>query len=153
MKEVQIEKPTIRTDRVTLEVVRNYLETTCREMGVVMMRTSYSPIFNESLDFTCVIFDAKPELVAQAEFIPAHIGAIKYAVEWIIKEVGPENMRPGEVWFNNDPYRGGCHLPECCVVKPMFYNGEIVAYTANVAHHIDIGGTIPTGFGALTSIF
>ncbi|MCL5960497.1 MAG: hydantoinase B/oxoprolinase family protein [Chloroflexi bacterium] len=81
-------------------------------MGIAMMRTSYSPMFNEALDFTCVIFDGKGEMIAQAEFCPAHIGAVVHTVEWAIKEIGPENMQPGDVFLHNDPYRGGCHLPE-----------------------------------------
>jgi N-methylhydantoinase B/oxoprolinase/acetone carboxylase alpha subunit len=98
-------------DQVTLQVVNNYLVTTAREMGIAMRNTSYSPLFNEGLDFSCAIFDAGGEMIAQAEFCPAHLGAIIYVVEWTILEIGSENFHEGDVVFHNDPFRGGCHLP------------------------------------------
>jgi N-methylhydantoinase B/oxoprolinase/acetone carboxylase alpha subunit len=143
----------IETDPILLEVIRSHLITSCREMGIAMMRTSYSPIFNEGLDFSCVIFDARGEMIAQADFCPAQIGAIPHVVEWCIKEVGPENMSPGDVILHNDPYRGGCHLPEFMVLKPCFVDGEIVAYTANIAHMGDVGGLVPAAFGDTRNIF
>src|SRR5205814_1406888 len=112
-------------DQVTLQVVNNYLVTTAREMGIAMRNTSYSPLFNEGLDFSCAIFDDGGEMIAQAEFCPAHLGAIIYVVEWTILEIGRENFQPGDVVFHNDPFRGGCHLPEHCVVKPVFCEGEL----------------------------
>jgi N-methylhydantoinase B len=143
----------IETDPILLEVMRSHLITSCREMGIAMMRTSYSPIFNEGLDFSCVIFDASGEMIVQADFCPAQIGAIVHVVEWCIKEVGPENMAPGDVILHNDPYRGGCHLPEFMVLKPCFVDGEIVAYSANIAHMVDIGGLVPAAFGDTRNIF
>ncbi len=156
MDEVQqtvIEDVEIETNPILLEVIRNYLITTCREMGIAMMRTSYSPMFNEALDFTCVIFDGKGEMIGQAEFVPAQIGAIVHTVEWAIKEVGPENMEAGDIILHNDPYRGGCHLPEFMLLKPFFYEGKIVAYTANIAHMTDVGGMVPACFGDTQNIF
>src|ERR671916_3429170 len=99
-------------DPVSLSVINNAFVNVCREMGTAMMRTSYSPIFNEGLDFSCVVFDGGGEMIAQADFCPAMIGAIVHVVEWAIKEVGAENMEPGDVILHNDPYRNGCHLPE-----------------------------------------
>ena len=142
-----------QTDPIVLEIIRSYLITTCQEMGIAMMRTSYSPIFNEGLDFSCVIFDGRGELVAMGDFCPAQLGAIGHVVEWCIKEVGPERMEPGDVILHNDPYRGGCHLPEFMVLKPCFVDGQIVAYTANIAHMVDIGGMVPAAFGTTRTIF
>ncbi|NIQ39441.1 MAG: hydantoinase B/oxoprolinase family protein [Proteobacteria bacterium] len=152
-KKAKIKEIEIKTNPILLEVIRNYLITTCREMGIAMMRTSYSPMFNEALDFTCVVFDGRGEMIGQAEFCPAHIGAIVHTVEWAIKEVGPENMEPGDVILHNDPYRGGCHLPEFMVLKPFFYKEKIVAYTANIAHMTDVGGMVPACFGDTRNIF
>ena len=140
-------------DPVQLEVTRNYLIGTCEEMGVAMLRTSYSTMFNEARDFSCVVFDADGQMIAQGDFCPAHIGAIVHTVEWAIKEVGPENMHPGDVILHNDPYRGGCHLPEFMTLKPCFYKGEVVAYAANIAHMTDIGGMVPAAFGDTRNIF
>ena len=138
---------------VLLEVVRNYIISTCEEMGLAMLRTSYSTMFNEAKDFSCLIFDGKGEMLGMGDFCPAHIGAIVHTVEWAIKEVGPENMDPGDVILHNDPYRGGCHLPEFMTLKPCFWNGEIVAYAANIAHMTDIGGMVPAAFGDTRNIF
>ena len=140
-------------DPIMLEVVRNYLITTCREMGVAMMRTSYSTMFNEARDFSCVVFDDQGEMVAMADFCPAHIGAVVHTVEWAIKEVGPENFVPGDVILHNDPFRGGCHLPEYMTLKPCFFNGRIVAYAANIAHMSEIGGMVPGAFGDTRNVF
>jgi N-methylhydantoinase B len=148
---------TVRTreiDQVTLQVVNNYLVTTAREMGVAMRNTSYSPLFNEGLDFSCAIFDEKGEMIAQAEFCPAHLGAIIYVVEWTISEIGAENFAPGDVVIHNDPFRGGCHLPEYCVIKPVFVDGQLVSFVASIGHMTEVGGKVPGGFaGDATEVF
>jgi N-methylhydantoinase B len=140
-------------DPILLEICRNYLISVCREMGQAMVRTSYSTMFNEAQDFSCAIFDNVGEMVAQGEFCPAHIGAMVHTVEWCIKEVGQENMEPGDVILHNDPYRGGCHLPEHLTLKPVFFDGDIVAYCANIAHMVDVGGTTPAAFGIQRNVF
>ena len=106
----------IVTDPFLLEIIRNNLITTCKEMGIAMMRTSYSPMFNEALDFSCVVFDGRAEMIAQAPFIPAQIGSTVHVVTTAIAEIGAENLSPGDVIFTNDPYRGNCHLPEFVVI-------------------------------------
>ncbi len=77
-----------KLDVVTLTVINNALVNICREMGTAMMRTSYSPIFNEALDFSCVIFTPRGEMIGQAEFCPTMIGSAQYAVKWTIEELG-----------------------------------------------------------------
>jgi N-methylhydantoinase B/oxoprolinase/acetone carboxylase alpha subunit len=135
-------------DSITLNVINNFLTNTCREMGMAMMKTSYSSIFNEGLDFSCVIFDAQGELIAQAEFNPAQLGAIKYTVSWTLEEIGLNTLNPGDVVIHNDPYKGGCHLPEHTVVKPVYFNNELFGFVANIAHITEIGGKAPGGFAA-----
>ena len=143
----------IVTDPFLLEIIRNNLITTCKEMGIAMMRTSYSPMFNEALDFSCVVFDGRAEMIAQAPFIPAQIGSTVHVVPTAIAEIGAENLSPGDVIFTNDPYRGNCHLPEFVVIKPYFRDGEILAYTANIAHMTDVGGMVPAAFGDHENMF
>ena len=126
-EQMQTEKP---IDSVTLTIINNYLVNTCREMGLAMMKTSYSSIFNEGLDFSCVIFDRDGEMVAYAEFCPAQIGAILYTMQWTIAEIGLENFKPGDVVMHNDPYRGGCHMPEHTVIQAVYHN---VNYTGSSA--------------------
>jgi N-methylhydantoinase B/oxoprolinase/acetone carboxylase alpha subunit len=141
-------------DQVTMQVINNYLMTTAREMGVAMMNTSYSPLFNEGLDFSCAIFDEKAEMIAQAEFCPAQLGAIVFIADWVVKEVGIENLYPGDVVIHNDPFRGGCHIPEFCVIKPTFHDGRIVAFLCCIGHMTEVGGMVPGGFaGDATEVF
>ena len=143
----------IKTDPFLLEIIRNHLVTTCREMGIAMMRTSYSPMFNEALDFSCVVFDRNLEMIGQAPFVPAQIGSTVHVVPTAIMEIGTDNLNPGDVIFTNDPYRGNCHLPEFVVIKPYFRDGEIFAYTANIAHMTDVGGMVPAAFGDHENMF
>ena len=144
--------PTI--DPVALTVVDNYLTSCCRDMGVTMMTTAYSPIFNESLDFSCVIFDPQGNMLAQAEFCPSQIGTIKFTVEWTIEELGLDGFDEGDVVLHNDPYRGSGHVPEHMLLKPVFWEGEIVAFVANVAHMSEVGAKTPGGLsGDATEVY
>jgi N-methylhydantoinase B/oxoprolinase/acetone carboxylase alpha subunit len=147
-------KAPVTIDQVTLTVIDNYLTSTCRDMGVTMMTTAYSPIFNESLDFSCVIFDPEGQMLAQAEFCPSQIGTIKFTVTWTIAELGVEAFEEGDVVLHNDPYRGSGHVPEHMLLKPVFWEGELVAFVANVAHMSEIGAKTPGGLcGDATEIF
>ncbi|MFN0153038.1 MAG: hydantoinase B/oxoprolinase family protein [Gaiella sp.] len=141
-------------DQVALTVVDNYLTSCCRDMGVTMMTTAYSPIFNESLDFSCVIFDPEGNLLAQAEFCPSQIGTIKFTVDWTIEELGIEAFEEGDVVLHNDPYRGSGHVPEHMLLKGVFWEGELVAFVANVAHMSEVGAKTPGGLsGDATEIY
>ncbi len=135
-------------DVVTLTVINNALVNICREMGTAMMRTSYSPIFNEALDFSCVIFTPRGEMIGQAEFCPTMIGSAQYAVKWTIEELGLDSFEPGDVVIHNDPYRGQCHMPEHMVLKPVFFGKELRFFVANIAHVGEIGGMAPGSFAA-----
>ncbi|MBA3451118.1 MAG: hydantoinase B/oxoprolinase family protein [Chloroflexia bacterium] len=141
-------------DPVTLTVIDNFLTSTCRDMGVTMMKTSYSPIFNESLDFSCVIFDPDGQMLAQAEFCPSQIGTIKFTVTWTLDELGVDIFEPGDVMLHNDPYRGSGHVPEHMMLKPVFYHDELFGFVANVAHMSEPGAKTPGGLsGDATEVF
>jgi N-methylhydantoinase B/oxoprolinase/acetone carboxylase alpha subunit len=135
-------------DRVGLTVLHRRLVNICDEMAISMMRTAYSPIFSEGLDFSTLILDQDGELIATAGLNPAMLGASLYAATWVIREVGPESFAPGDVWIHNDPYRGGSHMPEHLMVRPLFVGDEIVAYLGNIAHLAEIGGMAPGSFAA-----
>ncbi|HEX4009420.1 MAG TPA: hydantoinase B/oxoprolinase family protein [Solirubrobacteraceae bacterium] len=144
----------VSIDPVTLTVIDNYLTSTCRDMGVTMMTTAYSPIFNESLDFSCVIFNPRGEMLAQAEFCPSQIGTIKFTVEWTIAELGADAFDEGDVVIHNDPYRGSGHVPEHMLLAPVFWEGQLVAFVANVAHMSEVGAKTPGGLsGDATEVF
>ncbi len=141
-------------DPVTLTIVNNSFVSICREMGITMMRTAFSPIFNEGLDFSCVLFDRRGNMIGQAEFCPAQLGASLFIVRWTVEELGVDSFQPGDVVLHNDPYRGGAHIPEHSVIRPVFYHDELFGFVANVGHLAEIGGKAVGGFAAdATEVF
>src|SRR5437762_7344647 len=128
-------------DPVTLEVLRNALEATADEMGAVLKRTSFSPNIKERMDASCAVFDAKAQLVAQAEHVPVHLGSMLRSVEKTIAAAG--GLDDGDVVIVNDPFTNGSHLPDITVVAPVFSYGRHIAYVATRAHHADVGGMEP----------
>jgi len=141
-------------DPVLLTIVNNSFVNICREMGVTMTRTAFSPIFNEGLDFSCVLFDRDLNMIGQAEFCPAQLAASIFIVRWTVEELGIESFEPGDVVLHNDPYRGGAHIPEHSVIRPVFYDGELWGFVANVGHLAEIGGKAVGSFAAdATEVF
>jgi N-methylhydantoinase B/oxoprolinase/acetone carboxylase alpha subunit len=130
------------TDSIELTLLHNRLTSICREMGVAMMKTAYSPVFNEGFDFVCALFDREGRMIAQAEYNPSMLGAAIYTVDWTLNEIGVERVRPGDVWVHNDPYRGGCHLPEHMLLKAIFQNDELFGFAATIGHIAEIGGKV-----------
>src|SRR5437868_1313075 len=130
----------MQTDSTELTLLHNRLTSICREMGVAMMKTAYSPVFNEGFDFVCALFDRDGRMIAQAEYNPSMLGAALFTVEWVLNEVGAENFFAGDVWVHNDPYRGGCHLPEHMLLKAIFHAGELFGFAATIGHIAEIGG-------------
>ncbi|HEX2071979.1 MAG TPA: hydantoinase B/oxoprolinase family protein [Thermoleophilaceae bacterium] len=141
-------------DPVQLTIVNNAFVNICREMGITMMRTAFSPIFNEGLDFSCVLFDKDGDMIGQAEFCPAQLAASIFIVRWTVEELGANSFEPGDVVLHNDPYRGGAHIPEHSVIRPVFHEGELWGFVANVGHLAEIGGKAVGSFAAdATEIF
>ena len=128
-----------RLDPVTLSVLASALAGIAEEMGAVLIRGSYSSNIKERRDCSTALFDARGRMVAQAEHIPVHLGAMPEAVA-AIRRRHPE---PGDVFAINDPYSGGTHLPDITLVSPVSYRGEIVGYAVTRAHHSDVGGMRP----------
>jgi N-methylhydantoinase B len=126
------------TDPITVAVLQNRLNAIAEEMGEAMLRTAYSQILNSSRDFSIALIDAQCRLVAQADHIPVHVGAMPWAVRALV-EVFPA-PRPGDVFLLNDPYRGGSHLPDLTVFVPVFDGAALVFWSVVRAHHSDIGG-------------
>jgi N-methylhydantoinase B len=128
-------------DPVTLEVLRNAFEAVAEEMNAALVRTGYSPNIKERRDCSTALFDADGEMVAQAETMPVHLGAMPFSVAAALEAFPPETLRPGDGVLLNDPFRGGAHLPDLTLVTPLFADGEVIAYAANRAHHADVGGS------------
>lgn len=128
-------------DPVTLEIVHGKLLATVDEMGVVMARTSMSPVIYEVLDFACGICDPKGDLIAQANGLTLFTGTFAAQVRFIIGKF-EGRMQPGDAFITNDPFNGGTHCCDMAVVKPVFQEGQIVAYAITVAHWLDVGGAV-----------
>ncbi len=130
-----------RLDPVTLSVLASALSGIAEEMGAVLIRGSYSSNIKERRDCSTALFDAEGNMVAQAEHIPVHLGAMPEAVA-AIRDRGPEQ---GDVFAINDPYSGGTHLPDITLVSPIAPGeaGEILGYAVTRAHHSDVGGMRP----------
>jgi N-methylhydantoinase B len=134
-------------DPVGLQVMTGALRAACDEMGAVLIRSAHSPNITERHDCSTALFDAKGELVMQAEHIPVHLGSMPDAVAVIVDEEHHE----GDLWILNDPYRGGTHLPDITLISPVIAPaGELLGFAASRAHHADIGGPTPGGMPALS---
>ena len=141
-------------EAVELTLVHNRLRGICREMGIAMMKTAHSPVFNEGFDFVCALFDRDARMIGQAEYNPSMLGAANFAVRWLLEEVGADQFRPGDVWVHNDPYRGGCHLPEHLLVRGIFHETELFGFAATIGHVAEIGGMAPGALaGDATEIY
>ena len=137
------EAGTQRADPVLLELFNNLFTNVAEQMGVVLQNTSLSVNIKERLDFSCAIFDAKGNLVANAPHVPVHLGAMGESVRTIIRERG-HVLKPGDVVALNNPYNGGTHLPDITVVTPVFgEDRQIQFFVGNRGHHADVGGMTP----------
>ncbi len=131
-------------DPVSLQVMIGGLRAACDEMGATLIRSAYSANIKERRDCSTALFDARGELVMQAEHIPVHLGSMPDAVAAVLGE----EQRPGVAWILNDPYRGGTHLPDVTLISPVFAAAELLGFAACRAHHADVGGPSPAGMPA-----
>ena len=134
-------------DPIELQVVTGALHAACQEMGVVLIRSAHSSNIKERRDASTALFDARGEMVMQAEHIPVHLGAMPAAVAAVLNE----NHSPGVSWILNDPFAGGTHLPDITVITPVFARGaasarareDLLGFAVSRAHHADVGGRVP----------
>ncbi len=140
-----------KADPVMLEIFNNLFMSIAEQMGVTLQNTAYSVNIKERLDFSCAVFDAEGNLVANAPHMPVHLGSMDKSVETIIRQ-NPV-IRPGDVYMLNAPYNGGTHLPDITVCTPVFDDkGEkILFWAASRGHHADIGGIAPGSMSPLAT--
>jgi len=123
-----------------LEVMKHAFTAIPEQMGAALQRSAYSPNIKERKDESCALFTAEEEMIAQAEHIPVHLGAMPNALKNAVSTCQPEK---GDQVILNDPYSGGTHLPDITVIKPVFLQDQLLGYVVNRAHHSDIGGETP----------
>jgi 5-oxoprolinase (ATP-hydrolysing) len=138
-------------DPVLLEVFNNLFMAIAEQMGVTLANTSYSVNIKERLDFSCALFDASGNLIANAPHMPVHLGSMGESVRTII-ERRAATMQPGDVFVLNAPYNGGTHLPDVTVIAPVYVDSLVPEfYVASRGHHADIGGITPGSMPAESS--
>ena len=133
-----------QADPVLLEVFNNLFMSIAEQMGSRLQNTAYSVNIKERLDFSCALFDAQGQLIANAPHMPVHLGSMSESIRSVIQR-NPE-MKAGDVYVLNDPYHGGTHLPDVTVVTPVYLDGDTQRpsfFVASRGHHADIGGTTP----------
>jgi 5-oxoprolinase (ATP-hydrolysing) len=133
-----------QADPVMLEVFNNLFMSIAEQMGVRLAQTAYSVNIKERLDFSCALFDAEGNLIANAPHMPVHLGSMGESIKTVIRK-NAGKMKPGDVYVLNDPYNGGTHLPDVTVITPVFDEpgGQILFYVGSRGHHADIGGITP----------
>jgi len=141
-----------RDDPATFEIVKNGFYKIAEEMRVVLAKTAYSPLLKSAGDYSCGLFDARGEMVAQGPDLPIHLGSMPDAVRAIVAAFAAD-VHDGDVFLHNDPYFGGSHLPDVNVVRPAFYEGRLLGYACLRAHWPDVGSATPGSYGAVTEIF
>ena len=131
-------------DPVSAEIIRRALNSAANQMKQAAIRTSFSPLIYESLDFAVVLYDRHVRLLAQAPTQPLFMGTMGFCIEGAVEAVGGEGvLEPGDVLVYNKPYGTGSHAQDCALIMPVFHAGELVGYAANKAHWLDIGAIAP----------
>jgi N-methylhydantoinase B len=140
------------SDPATFEIVKNSFYKIAEEMRVVLAKTAYSPLLKSAGDYSCGVFDAQGEMVAQGPDLPIHLGSMPDAVRAVVAAFAAD-VHDGDVFLHNDPYFGGSHLPDVNVVRPAFHEGRLLGYACLRAHWPDVGSATPGSYGAVTEIF
>jgi N-methylhydantoinase B len=140
------------SDPATFEIIKNSLYKIAEEMRVVLAKTAYSPLLKSAGDYSCGVFDAGGEMVAQGPDLPIHLGSMPDAVHAVVAAFTGD-VHEGDVFIHNDPYFGGSHLPDMNVVRPAFHAGQLLGYACLRAHWPDVGSATPGSYGAVTDIF
>ncbi|MDX3505766.1 hydantoinase B/oxoprolinase family protein [Streptomyces sp. ATCC51928] len=141
-----------RVDPVMLEVFNNLFMSIAEQMGVRLENTAHSVNIKERLDFSCALFDAEGNLIANAPHIPVHLGSMGESIKEVLRR-NEGTLRPGDVYAVNDPYHGGTHLPDVTVITPVFdrdRGGRLRFLVASRGHHAEIGGITPGSMPAFS---
>lgn len=139
-------------DPIELEIFKNLFQSIAEEMGITLCRTGFSPNIKERLDYSCAIYDAHGQAIAQGDHMPVHLGAMPLSVAAAIEHT---TLERGDIVMLNDPFRGGTHLPDITLVSGIFLGDDTqpAFYAANRAHHSDVGGMSPGSMPLAQEIF
>src|SRR5690606_38646747 len=130
-------------DPITVEVVKHALASIGDEMALVIMRSGYSPVVRDTMDYSTALMDANGYIIAQGLTLAVQLGSFPDVMRHLIDQFG-DDMAPGDIFISNDPYgAGGQHLPDIYIIKPIFADGRLRGYAGTIAHHCDVGGIAP----------
>ncbi|MEJ7667714.1 MAG: hydantoinase B/oxoprolinase family protein [Casimicrobiaceae bacterium] len=137
-------------DPVDYAVISQALLAAAREMGTKLVRSAYSNIVREARDASCAILDRDGSIVAQSEMVPMQLGSMNTTLRACLEQYPAATLREDDFLVNNHPYRGGQHLQDVFIFRPVFVDGELIAFAGSTAHHLDLGGG-SAGLNALAS--
>ncbi|ALM82618.1 hydantoinase B/oxoprolinase family protein [Bordetella sp. N] len=131
-------------DPIEMEVFSNRLLSITEEMGNTLIRSSFSSNIKERKDCSVALFDGQGRLIAQAAHVPVHLGSLSGGIDAVLRRYGVAGIRPGDAFLCNDSYlAGGTHAPDITVITPIFCEGDLRFFAANIGHHTDVGGAVP----------
>ncbi|MBH68221.1 MAG: 5-oxoprolinase [Rhodospirillaceae bacterium] len=128
-------------DPIQFELLRNAVISIADEMALTIVRTTYSGVLRDNMDFSTAFCDAEGNLVAQGLTLPSHLGSIPAAMAAVVDRFG-DVIKPEDIFCLNDPFDGGMHLPDIFIFKPIFHEGQRIAFAATICHHTDVGGRV-----------
>ena len=140
-------------DPIKFEVIRNAFVEATEEMAAALRRSAYSTNIKTRCDFSCALFDSKLRPIAQSFSQPNHLGSMVKTVQKSVAAYKSEHLGEGDALVVNYPYIVGVHLNYICLISPVYYQGTLVAYVANLAHHVDVGGGAPASVGSFKEIY
>lgn len=139
-------------DPISFSVIDAGLRSAVAEMKAVVLRTAYSNLWREAGDLSCALLDATGQIVVQGiGDIPIHLGSMPMTMQGVLDRIAIDDLLPGDVVLQNDPYRGNNHMPDFFMAKPVFADGRVIAFTAVRGHYVDIGGPAPGSYFTLAS--
>lgn len=133
-------------DPITTEVIRNAMVALTEEMKLTLVKTAYNPLIYEVMDFSVALTNEQGDLYGQAAGLTIFLASLPATIKSGLASIGPENLAEGDVILANDPYTTGTHISDTAVYVPIFYEGELVAFSINMAHWADMGGMVPGGW-------
>lgn len=148
-----VDAPGLGIDPVTFEVLKNTFLNITEEMAYAVRRAAYSTNIKTRADFSCAFFDRQLRCIAQSFSEPPHLGSLRSVVPTAVAEFGPENFKNGDMIIVNDPHRGNSHLNDVALIAAVHVDGRPFGYVANIAHHVDVGGSAPASLGLNQEIF
>jgi N-methylhydantoinase B len=145
----------LRADPITQKVVNNALQGVAEQMAATILRTSYSTVVREMLDYSTAVFDPAGQIIAQSCRIPIHLNSMSRSLRTTLEKAIPiDQWKPGDIIVTNDPYLGGQHIPDVQTFLPIFADGKLVAICGTLDHHLDLGGMRPASYaGDATEIY